>query len=286
MTGLVGAVLTLMALAVQGQPAPIQPVLRAWVIGDSCRVYEQPDPFSTIIHTAAPGEPYRILSRPAGWYEVQLPDHQTGWIVARHAVLSSRLGPGPARASSSKSEVWTALGGALTGGCITVVPMSAFLSYAFGNLNLLTPVRGSNGVSGTTVTVAFGTWVASVVVVAPAIAAWGAFTAGEREQPGGSLAQSWAMAMAGNLVIGGAGLCLDRLLLNSGLSTGMLFTAIGSLAGTTAGAVIGYERSKPAYARHYAAGRVGLPMVGLALNRNSSGKKTPAVWANLVSVRF
>jgi hypothetical protein len=282
----VGALLTLMALAVQGRPAPGQPVLNARVIGDSCRVYEQPDAFSTILRTAAPGEPYRVLSRPPGWYEVELPDDRTGWIVARHAVLSSRFGTGPARASSSKSEVWTALGGALTGGCIGMVPMSAFLAYALGSMDFFSPVHGSNGVSGTTVSIAFGTWVASVVVVAPAIAAFGAFTAGEREQPGGSLAESWATAMAGNLVIGGAGLCLDYLLSNSGSSTGMLFTSIGSLAGTTAGAVIGYERSKPAYARHYAAGRVGLPMVGLALNRNSSGQRTPAVRVDLVSVRF
>jgi hypothetical protein len=286
MTGLVGALLTLMALAVQGRPAPVQPVLRAWVIDDSCRVYEQPDPFSTILRSVAAGEAYRVMARPAGWYEVELPDHRTGWIISRHAVLSSRLGAGPARASSSKSEVWTALGGALAGGCVTVVPMGAFLAYSIGSMELFSPVHGSNGVSGTMVTVAFGTWVASVVVVAPAIAAFGAFTAGEREQPGGSLAQSWAMAMAGNLVGSVAGLCLDLLLSNSGSSTGLLLTSIGSLAGTTAGAVIGYERSKPAYARHYAADRVGLPMVGLALNRNSSGQRTPAVWVDLVSVRF
>jgi hypothetical protein len=286
MTGLVGALLTLVAVSAQGQPAPVQPVLRAWVIADSCRIYEQPDPFSTIIRTAAADEPYRVLAKPAGWYEVQLPDHRTGWIVARHAVLSSRLGPGPARASSSKSEVWTALGGALAGGCVAVVPMGAFLAYAIGSIDLFSPVHGSNGVSGTTITIAFGTWIASVVLVTPAVAAYGAFTAGEREQPGGSLAQSWAMAMAGNFVVGGAGLCLDYLMSNSGSSGGWLFTSIGSLAGTTAGAVIGYERSKPAYARHYAAGRIGLPMVGLALNRNSSGQRTPAVWVDLVSVRF
>ena len=256
MTGLVGALLTLVAASVQSQPAPVQPVLRAWVIGDSCRVYEQPDPFSTILRTAGAGEPYRVMAKPAGWYEVQLPDHRTGWIVARHAVLSSRPGAGPVRASSSKSEVWTAFGGALAGGCVAVIPMSAFLAYAVGSMDLFSPVHGSNAVSGTTVSIAFGTWIASVVVVAPSVAAYGAFTAGEREQPGGSLAQSWAMALAGNLVVGGAGLCLDLLLSNSGSSTGPLFSSLGSLAGTTAGAVIGYERSKPEYARHYAAGRV------------------------------
>jgi hypothetical protein len=286
MIGLVGALLTLVALAVQSPPAPGQPVLRAWVIGDSCRVYEQPDPFSAILRTAEPGEPYRVLARPPDWYEVQLPDDRTGWIVARHAVLSSRAGAGPVRASGSKSEVWTSFGGALAGGCVGVVPMGAFLAYTLGSLNLFSPVRGHNAVSGTTISIAFGTWITSVVVVAPAVAAYGAFTAGERGQPGGSLPQSWAGAMAGNLAGAGVGLCLDLLLSKSGSSTGLLLTSLGSLAGTTAGAVVGYEHSKPAYARHYAAGRVSLPMVGLSLGGTSSGHRLPAVWVDLVSVRF
>ncbi|MCX6844547.1 MAG: SH3 domain-containing protein [candidate division WOR-3 bacterium] len=286
MIGLVGALLTLVAVSVQSQPAPGQPVLRAWVIGDSCRVYEQPDPFSTILRTAEAGEPYRVLAKPPGWYEVQLPDHRTGWIVARHALLSSRPGERPGRVSGSKSEVWTAFGGALAGGCVGVVPMGAFLAYTLGSMDFFSPVHGSNAVSGTTISIAFGTWIASVVVVAPAAAAYGAFAAGERGQPGGSLAQSRAMALAGNLTGAGVGLCLDLLLSKSGSSTGPLFTSLGSLAGTTAGAIIGYERSKPAYARHYAAGRVGLPMVGLSLDRTSSGQRLPAVWVDLVSVRF
>jgi hypothetical protein len=182
--------------------------------------------------------------------------------------------------------VWTAFGGALAGGCVAVVPMSAFLAYAIGSMDFFSPVHGSNAVSGTTVSIAFGTWITSVVVVAPAVAAYGAFTAGERSQPGGSLSQSWAGAMAGNLAGAGVGLCLDLLLSKSGSSTGPLFTSLGSLAGTTAGAVIGYEHSKPAYARHYAAGRVGLPMVGLSLDRTSSGQRLPTVWVDLVSVRF
>lgn len=288
MTGLVGALLTLVALAAQSPPVPGQPVLRAWVIGDSCRVYEQPDPFSTILRTSEAGEPYRVLARPPGWYEVQLPDHRTGWIVARHALLSSRTGARPERVSGSKSEVMTALGGALAGGCVGAVPMGAFLTYTLGSLDFFSPVHGSNAVSGTTISIAFGTWMAAAVMVAPAAAAYGAFTAGEREQPGGSLAQSWAVALAGNLIGGGAGFCLDYLLSNpaSSTGTGLLFTSLGSLAGTTAGAVIGYERSKPAYARHYAAGRVGLPMVGLSLDRTSSGQASPAVRVDVVTVRF
>jgi hypothetical protein len=286
MTGLVGALLTLVVSAVSQVPAaPDEAVLRAWVIDDSCRVYEQPDPFSTILRTAEAGEPYRVLARPPGWYEVQLPDNRTGWIVARHAVLSSRTGSGPGRVSASKSEVWTALGGASAGCCVEAIPMGAFLAYTFGNIDFFSPVHGSNAVSGTTISIAFGTWLASVLVVAPAAAAYGAFSAGECEQPGGSLAQSWAGALAGNLIGGGAGLCLDYLLSNSG-SSGGLFTSLGSLAGTTAGAVIGYERSKPVYARHYAAGRVGLPMVGLSLDRTPSGQASPAMRVDLVTVRF
>jgi len=286
MTGLAGALLTLVALSAQRPSAADQPVLRAWVIDGSCRIYGQPDPFSSPLRTAEPGEPYQVLAKSAGWYEVLLPDNRTGWIVARHAVLSSHAGAGPGRVSGSKGEVWAALGGGLVGGCVGVIPMYAFLAYTLGSLDLFSPVHGSNAVSRTMISIAYGASVASAVVVAPAAAAYGAFSAGEREQPGGNLAQSWAGALAGNLVGAGAGLCLDLLLSGSNTSTGYLFTSLGSLAGTTAGAVIGYEHSKPVYARHYAAGRVGLPMAGLSLNRTSSGQTSPAVRMDLVTVRF
>lgn len=285
MTGLIVALLTVVAPSAQSPFATVQPALRAWVIDGSCRIYEQPDPFSSPLRTAEAGEVYLVLAKQAGWYKVRLPDERTGWIVASHAVLSSHAGTGPGRVSGSKHEVWAALGGAVAGGCVGVIPMYAFLAYTLGSMNLFSPVRGSNAVSGTTVWIAFGTCMAAVVV-APAAAGYGAFSAGEREQPGGSLAQSWAGALAGNLTGAAAGYCVDALLGNAGSSTSLLFTSIGSLAGTTAGAVIGYQHSKPVYARHYAAGRVGLPMVGFALDRTSSGQASPVVRVDLATVRF
>jgi len=286
MTGLVGALLSLVALTVEGTPAASGPLLRAWVIDDSCLVYEEPDPFSSTIRVAESGDAFRVLDKSPGWYRVLLTDNRTGWIVARRALLSSRSGAKPGRVTGSKSEVWTALGGALGGGCVGIVPMGAFMAYTLGSLNLFEPVRGSNGVSRTTVSIALYAWATSAVIVGPAAAAYGAFRAGESERPGGSLPMSWAAALVGNIAGATGGYLLDYLLREANSSTGFLFTSLGSLAGTTAGAVLGYEYSKPAYARHYAAGRVGLPAVGFSLQRDSSRQVTPAVQLDLVTVRF
>jgi hypothetical protein len=287
MIGLVGALLSLVALAVEGTPAASERVLRAWVIDDSCLIYEEPDPFSSTLRLAESGDALRVLDKSPGWYRVLLPDNRTGWIVAQRAILSSRAGARPGRVSGSNGEVWTALGGALAGGCVGIVPMGGFIVYTLGGISFgEPPVRGSNAISRTTASIAFYAWMTSAAIAGPAAAAYGAFRAGESERPGGSLAVSWAAALIGNITGTAGGYLLDYLLTNDRSSPGPLFTSLGSLAGTTAGAVIGYEYSKPTYARHYAAKRVGLPAVGFSLQRDSSRQVSPAVRLDLVTVRF
>ncbi|MBM3331994.1 SH3 domain-containing protein [candidate division WOR-3 bacterium] len=286
MTGLVGALVTLVALVVEGVPAASAPVLRAWVIDDSSLIYEKPDPFSSTMRIVEHGDALRVLDRSPGWYEVLLPDNRSGWMVAQRAILSSRPGPGPGRVTGSKREMWAAFGGALAGGLVGIIPMGVFIAYTLGSLDPFSPVRGSNGVSGITISTAFGAWVASVVLVGPAAAAYGTFRAGESERPGGNLRMAWGASVVGHIAGTTVGLCLDLLLSQISPSSVFPFSAIGSLAGTTAGAVIGYERSKPTYARYYARGRVGLPAVGFSLQRDSSRQVSPAVRLDLVSVRF
>jgi hypothetical protein len=284
--GLLGALLALAAVAAESLPAAGPPALRAWVIDGSCLVYEEPDPFSSTIRIAESGDAFRVLDQSPGWYRVLLPDNRTGWIVAQRAILSSRAGARPGRVSGSK-EVGFALGGALAGGCVGVVPLGAFVVYTLGGISFgEPPVSGSNAVSRTTASIALYAWATSAVIVGPAASAYGAYRAGEGDRPGGSLAVSWAAAMAGEIAGAAAGYCLGLVLAEPGSSTIFLLASAGSLAGTTAGAVIGYEYSKPAYARHYAAGRVGLPAVGFSLERDSSMQMSPAVRLDLVTVRF
>lgn len=260
---------------------------RAWVIEGACRVYEHPDPFSSALLTTEAGESYQVLERTAGWYEVLLPENRHGWIAANRVVLTSARAGGQPHVAGSGNEVRAALGGALVGGVVGIVPLYAFMAYTFGQigLDLFTPVHGSDAVSGTTTAIAFTSALVSLVVATPAAAAYGAYSAGEHERPGGSLSQAWGAALVGNLAGYTLGLGLDALLSKSGTPTGLI-TAVGSVAGTTTGAVLGYEHSKPANARHYASVQVGLPSVALAPGRTASGQVSPMVRANLVTLRF
>jgi len=285
----VAAVLTLAAgiLSAQNTVDTTHVARTAWVIDEACRVYEHPDPFATVLFATGAGDSYHVIEQSEGWYEVALPGSRTGWIAANHAVLSSTTAGGRPHVAGSGGEVRAALGGALVGGVIGIVPLYAFMAYTFGQigLDLFTPVHGSDAVSGTTTTIAFTSAIVSLVVATPAAAAYGAYSAGEQERPGGSLSQAWGAALVGNLAGYTVGFGLDELLSNSGLPAG-LFTTVGSVAGTTTGAVLGYEHSKPANARHYASVQVGLPSVALAPGRTASGQVSPVVRANLVDLRF
>jgi hypothetical protein len=231
--------------------------------------------------TCLPGEVYPIRSSLGDWYEVELPDGRTGWLLARHAAARrGRYLPG------AGGEVAGALAGTLVGSMVTAGFYGGTMVMLFGPILPSPGVRGSGAVSNTTVWFALGATAASLVLT-PAAAAYGAYAAGERYQTGGDMLTSWAYAGAGGIVGLGLGYGFDAL--SSGMSGGNsgLCTGIGFLAGMTAGAVFGYEESRPPHARRYRwAEHIRPPAVGLTTDSAAFDQQSLALKVNVVHYRF
>jgi hypothetical protein len=147
-------------------------------------------------------------------------------------------------------------------------------------------VHGSGTVTRTMVYLALGATVVSYALT-PAAAAYGAYTMGETNRPGGSMWASWVYATAGGVAGTGLGIGLDALASRIFKGTSLAFTVLVGTFGTTAGAVFGYERSRPAGARQYGWMRhVSPPTFGLALDSSARGQSSPVVQLNLVALRF
>jgi hypothetical protein len=269
-------------------PVPAaQSALTAHVLDPDTRIYARRDPFSATLQLNAVGDAYAVRAKAEGWYEVALPDGRTGWIVRQHVVVKPTRAAGSPRAHlGTRREALGALAGTLVGGTVTLACIGGAIVIADPFDGLFVRVHGSGTVSQTTVFLALGAIAASEILT-PAAAAFGAYTVGERDQPGGNLLTSWAHATAGGLIGSGLGIGLDALLYQVTGSGIFPFTGLGSLVGTTAGAVIGYQHSKPAHARQYGWIRhVSPPTFGLAQDSSTRGQSYPVVQLNLVELRF
>jgi hypothetical protein len=253
----------------------------ARVLDYGTRILAERDPFSAVIVPCLPGDVYPVRRKLGDWYEVELSGGQFGWILARHVVVrSARALPG------TGGEVAAALTGSLIGSTVTAGFYGGTLVLLFGPGDLLRGVRGSGAVSGTTVWFALGATAASFVLT-PAAAAYGAYTVGEKHSPGGNMLTSWAYAGAGGIAGFGLGYCVDAFLSRAAGGSGGLFAGIGLLVGMTAGAVLGYEESKPPFARQYRwAEHIRPPAVGLASSEATLDCQSLAMKVNVVNVRF
>jgi len=255
--------------------------LTARVLDYGSRILQTRDPLSPVLVACLPGDAFPVRSELGDWCEVALPDGGTGWILARHTMV------GPARSlPGAGGEIAGALAGTLVGSTVTAAFYGGTMVMLFGPLDLSPGIGGSGGVSRMTVQFALGA-TAACVILTPAAAAYGAYVAGERHRPGGNMLTSWAYAGAGGIVGLGLGYGFDALLAGATGETSGLFAGIGLLAGVTAGAVIGYEESKPPYARQWRWARhVRPPAVGLTTTGAAGDHRSLAVRMNVMDFRF
>lgn len=260
-------------------------VAKARVLHYKTRIYRRRDPFSPTLRLAAAGETYDVYTSSGTWYEVVLPDGQTGWVAARHLDVKPTRAAGPGGAGSGR-EVLGALAGTLAGGTATTVCLGAALAWSLKGFGFLKEVHGSGAVSQTTISMATGAGLASAVLT-PAAAAYGAYTLGESERPGGSIWLSCVGAAVGGVAGNTIGYGLDALLSLAVGETVYLFSGLGGVVGTTAGAVIGYRKSKPPRPLQLAwARRVNPPALGLAPGNPASGQTSWALQLNLLALQF
>ena len=278
----------LLAVAVPGAvnaknpPSSIQDaVLTARVLDSEARIYSDRDPLSDALLAGSTGDLYPVRSKLGSWYEIELPDGRTGWIVGQHVAVK------PARALlGTRGEIAGALTGTLVGGTATVLLLSGTIALADPFDGLFERVHGSGTVSQTAVLFALGASATSLVLT-PAAAAFGAYTAGERNQPGGNVLISWVYAAAGGILGAGLGIGLDALASHVTNGNAGIFSSLGGLVGTTAGAVIGYENSRPPYARQYRwTQHLSPPTIALAADNSAGGQLSPVMQLNLVSLHF
>lgn len=283
---LLAAMLPGSAVAASPPPDAQSSGMTAQVLDPEARIYAERDPFSAPLGLGTVGEVYAFRARSAGWCEVALPDGRTGWIVERHVVVRPvRVAGASQPPPGTRGEVLGALAGTLVGNTVTGALLAGTILLA-GQPFEGQPVHGSGVVSQTTVLLALGACAASSALT-PAAAAYGAYTVGERRQPGGNMLTSWAYATAGGLLGSGLGYGLYALLARATGQGTFSFFGLGGLIGTTAGAVIGYENSRPRYARQYGwASHVSPPTIGLAMDSSTRGQTSPALRLNLVALRF
>jgi uncharacterized protein YgiM (DUF1202 family) len=269
-------------------PAPAaQSALTAQVLDPNARIYAQRDPFSATLWLGRVGDVYDLSTKSGDWYEVALPDGRTGWIVGQHVVVMPARAARSLRAvAGSGREILGAVVGTLVGGTVTGACLIGAFALDPPFDGLFMRVHGSGTVTRTMVYLALGATVASYALT-PAAAAYGAYTMGETNRPGGNMWASWVYATAGGVAGTGLGIGLDALVNQIFHGTTPAFTILVGGFGTTAGAVIGYEKSKPRYAQQYGWTRhVSPPTFGLSMDTSTPGQTSPALRLNLVALRF
>jgi hypothetical protein len=283
------AALLLGSAVAAGPPADARnATLAAQVLDPEARIYAERDPFSAVLLSSAAGDMYAVRARTSGWYEVTLPDGRTGWIAEQHVVVGPARGSGAPRAHpGTEREALGALAGTLVGGTVTgALYVGAFLLADEPFEGLFEPVHGSGTVSQTTGFLALSAAAVSYVLT-PAAAAYGAYTAGERDKPGGSMWTSWAYSTAGGILGSGLGIGLSALAFRDLGGGSIPFAALVGTFGTTAGAVLGYENSKRTQAQRYGwTQHVSPPTFGLTLDTSTRGQTFSKVRLNLVALRF
>lgn len=261
--------------------------LKVHVLDSKANIYVHPDPLSPVLRSVKSGDVFSAFKRSETWYEVGLAEGQTGWIEARHVVVdSSCLSKLPQRTTSSSGKVLGALAGTCLGGTAAMALVATAIVLGIEGFHFSNEVRGSGGVSRTAVgAAAFAGFTATALT--PAAAAYGAYSVGERREPGGSMWMSWAGAAGGGFAGFFAGYGLGFLFSLAGAEMEGPLAALGGLVGTTAGAVIGYDRSKAsAKARRSLSQRIGVPTLGITPGTQVDGQTYVGLRLNLLALQF
>ena len=230
-------------------------------------VLPRPDVFATPIGTAPLNSSYYVLSQIPGWRQVAL-TRGTGWIPVVHLVLAPTKRKSYFLGVHSRRVFYGALCGSLVGNAVGTLAEGAIYYLALADLFSDSYVAGSNGVSNTTINLSLWSGILGCALT-PAAAAFGAWDAGEHEQPGGSLARSWGIATLTGFGFTVVGIGLDEVMeLGTDYRFPPLFTLVGMVMGPTLGAAWAYEASQPRsgttgfLSEHLRPPTVGLCMTG------------------------
>jgi len=251
------------------------------------RIFPRPDLFATPLGRAQFNSSYYVLSQIPGWCRVGLAQG-TGWIPVSHVLLP------PAERGSyflgvhSRRVFYGALCGSLVGNAAGLMAEEVVLYQFFAiSWTLFEVPHGSNGISATTFNLSFLGGCLGFALT-PAAAAFGAWDAGEREQPGGSLARSWGIATVTGFSFAAIGLGLDALMeraTNGGFPP--VFTLVGAVMGPTLGAAWAYESSQPqGRPPGFLAEHLRPPAVGLCMTGRDRTLSHTGVNARLLSLQF
>jgi hypothetical protein len=276
-------------------PAPLQNSTVIAVPQSGIDVYPQPSYLVTPQHVVVSGGWLAVASRQGDWYEVLMPNGQTGWVryqtsapAARSQVAGVRPEPNEGNSIScgyETGEYAAALGGTVL--CASAGLCLMLLSANWSSADQYSHVYKSPGSSvppGVQQTVACGG--ALAMLLTPLAATTGAYLAAPAGESGSILLGTSAGLMA--MLVGGAlGSGLDQIMDFPG--PGPLTIACGAL-GCAAGAVVGYNYNlNPTY-------RIGASTFQLEPPRfaiwdqsrpGGPGNAQEPVWnLSLVNVRF
>lgn len=250
-------------------------------------IYPRPDLFATPLGRAQLNSSYYVLSQTPGWCRVAL-TQGTGWIPVSHVLLPPAERGSYILGVHSRRVFYGALCGSLVGNAAGLVAGFAEVYQILAGLSSVFVVPyGSNGVSSTTLNVSILSGTLGFALT-PAAAAFGAWDAGEREQPGGSLARSWGIATVSGFAFTMVGIGLDMLVQKATNSSfPLVFAPVGAVMGPTLGAAWAYESSQPQGGPPgFLAGHFLPPTVGFCMTGRDRALSHTGVNARLLSLRF
>jgi hypothetical protein len=245
-------------------------------------IFPRPDLFATPIGEAPLNSSCYVLSQIPGWCQVVLVQG-TGWIPVAHLVLPSTERESYFLGIHSRRVFYGALCGSLVGNAAGLLVEGTLFYQTLAGFFSNSDVKGSNGVSATTLNLSLWSGVLGLALT-PAAAAFGAWDEGEQKQSGGSLARSWGIATVTGFSLTAVGLGLDELTDYRFLG---LFTLVGAVMGPTLGAAWAYESSQLQGGQSgFLAGHFLPPAVGLCLTGRDRALSHTCVNARLLSLRF
>jgi hypothetical protein len=251
-------------------------------------IYPRPDLFATPLGRAQLNSSYYVLSQTPGWCRVALAQG-TGWIPVSHVLLPPAERESYILGVHSRRVFYGALCGSLVGSAVGLVAGWTAINSIFKvDWQVYGPVQGNRGVSATTLELSSCTGLFGLAL-APGGAAFGAWSAGEQERPGGSLARAWLMADISWLCFTGIGVGLDAFV--SAYATNgnfvPVFTPTGSVLGMALGAAWAYESSQPhGGPPGFLAGHFLPPTVGFCMTGRDRALSHTGLNARLLSLQF
>jgi hypothetical protein len=249
-------------------------------------IFPRPDLFATPIGGAPLNSSYYVLSQIPDWRQVML-TQGAGWIPDAHLVLPRAERKSYFLGVHSSRVFYGALCGSLLGDAAGVVAEEALIYQTLAGFSVNSVVKGSNGVSRTTIDLSIMSGAIGLALT-PAAAAFGAWDEGEQEQPGGSLARSWGIATVSGLAFTMVGVGLDELMqAATNGSSPPLFSLVGMVMGPTLGAAWAYESSQPQGGPPgFLSEHLRLPAVGLCMTGCDRTLSRAGVNARLLNLQF